>query len=46
MAILGYKKIIWNHQFGMPEWLKKRGLAGWLEVATVGLDWIPFRRSG
>src|SRR5580658_3727668 len=41
MAILGYKN---NNRakpiraFGITEWLETRGLAGWLEIATDGLE--------
>jgi hypothetical protein len=39
MAILGYKKSTqFIRTFGMAEWLKTRGLAGWLEIATDGLE--------
>jgi len=39
MAILGYKNSTqFTRAFGLAEWLKKRGLAGWLEIATDGLE--------
>jgi hypothetical protein len=41
MAILGYKNNTRAHPiraFGMAEWLETRGLAGWLEIATDGLE--------
>jgi hypothetical protein len=39
MAILGYKESVQSiRSFGLPEWLKTRGLAGWLEIATDGLE--------
>ncbi len=41
MAILGYKNSNRAHSiraFGLAEWLDTRGLAGWLEIATDGLE--------
>lgn len=39
MAILGYKNSsLFIRDFGLSEWLKTRGLAGWLEIATDGLE--------
>ncbi len=41
MAILGYKTGNRGHPiraFGMAEWLETRGVAGWLEIATDGLE--------
>jgi hypothetical protein len=39
MAILGYKNSsFFTRSFGLEEWLKTRGLAGWLEIATDGLE--------
>jgi hypothetical protein len=39
MAILGYKdSTLFVRSFGMDEWLRTRGLAGWLEIATDGLE--------
>src|SRR5579863_7417708 len=39
MAILGYKNnTVFIRDFGLTEWLKTRGLAGWLEIATDGLE--------
>jgi hypothetical protein len=39
MAILGYNKSIqFVRAFGLAEWLQTRGLAGWLEIATDGLE--------
>lgn len=44
MAILGYKNSITSiRNCGLAEWLKTRGLAGWLEIATDGLE-APARR--
>jgi hypothetical protein len=44
MAILGYKTFedynsaMFNREFGLAEWLRTHGLAGWLEIATDGLE--------
>jgi len=39
MAILGYQnRSPCIRAFGLEEWLKQRGLAGWLEIATDGLE--------
>ncbi|HEV7924924.1 MAG TPA: hypothetical protein VGR14_06190 [Verrucomicrobiae bacterium] len=39
MAILGYKNSKqFVRAFGLAEWLETRGLAGWLEIATDGLE--------
>jgi hypothetical protein len=39
MAILGYNnRTLIIRQFGLDGWLKTRGLAGWLEIATDRLD--------
>jgi hypothetical protein len=39
MAILGNKNSTqFIRAFGLAEWLKERGLAGWLEIATDGLE--------
>jgi len=39
MAVLGYKNSSSSiRNFGLAEWLKTRGLAGWLEIATDGLE--------
>jgi hypothetical protein len=39
MAILGYNKSSqFIRDFGLTEWLKTRGLAGWLDIATDGLE--------
>jgi hypothetical protein len=39
MAILGYKKSAQSiRSFGLAEWLETRGFAGWLEIATDGLE--------
>jgi hypothetical protein len=39
MAILGYKNSTrFIRSFGLAEWLQTRGLAGWLEIATDGLE--------
>jgi hypothetical protein len=39
MAMLGYKhSYLFTGDSGLSEWLKTRGLAGWLEIATDGLE--------
>ena len=39
MAILGYKNSsLVVRDFGLAEWLNTRGLSGWLEIATDGLE--------
>lgn len=39
MAILGYKYSFQsNRTVGLADWLEKRGLPGWLDVATDGLE--------
>jgi len=39
MAILGYKNSIqFKPALGLAAWLEERGLAGWLDIATDGLE--------
>jgi hypothetical protein len=45
MAILGYKNSTrFIRTFGLEEWLRTRGLAGWLEIAIEGLDPLAKQR--
>jgi hypothetical protein len=45
MAILGYKNSsLFIGDFGLPDWLKTRGLAGWLDIATDGLETFAKQR--